>query len=89
MHFDSFEMKLQEAHFTHGGSLGETGMLRMTLPLGERGYLKLRRESADNPQLMMTTLERSPGQPDQESDRAVGRALHHAAAERGRPGEAS
>jgi UDP-GlcNAc:undecaprenyl-phosphate GlcNAc-1-phosphate transferase len=59
LQFDTVEMLLHEIHFEHGSSASESLSWRITLPLGERGYLKLCRSGCDRPaKLMMATVER-------------------------------
>jgi UDP-GlcNAc:undecaprenyl-phosphate GlcNAc-1-phosphate transferase len=59
LQFDTIEMLLQEVHFKHGSAAIESASWRITLPLGDRGYLKLCRSGYDKPaKLMMATIER-------------------------------
>jgi UDP-GlcNAc:undecaprenyl-phosphate GlcNAc-1-phosphate transferase len=59
MQFDAVEMLLHEVHFEHGSAAAESTSWRMTLPLGDRGYLKLARCGYDKPAKMrMASIER-------------------------------
>ncbi len=54
---DMVEMLLEEMHFEHGSIAGEEVSLRMTLPLGEHGYLKVSRGGSETSKLMMSAVE--------------------------------
>jgi UDP-GlcNAc:undecaprenyl-phosphate GlcNAc-1-phosphate transferase len=59
MQFDGVEMMLHEVHFEDGSTDAESTSWLITLPLGDRGYLKLCRCGHETPaRLMMSAVER-------------------------------